>query len=132
MRAARQSTIQEIEAFLNGDGGPDIVVAQVPADIKNRLQAETDDVLFSSYTAQKQRRHPEITAQSFSWLQEMLDTGERLYDKKHHATVIHHREKPYVAVLKATSSGDKVYLQSFRRTDEKNISSLRKKSAGDG
>ena len=73
MQPVRRATIQEIDALLNGVGVADLVVAQVPADIKDRLSAKSDDVLLSRYTAGKQSRHPEITAQSFSWLQSMLE-----------------------------------------------------------
>jgi hypothetical protein len=106
------------------------VVAKTPLCILTKLGVSSNNVLLSRYTADKQKKHPEITAESFRWMQDLLDTGERLYDKSHHATVIQHRERPYVAVLKATKNGVEVYLQSFRRSDEKNIASLRKRSAG--
>jgi hypothetical protein len=132
MGEIRQASIEEIAGFLAGNATHPIAVAAVPIDIQSALGASAVHVLLSRYTADKQKKHPEITAESFRFLQELLDTGERLYDKKHHATVIQHREQPYVAVLKATKSGEEVYLQSFRRTDAKNIASLRKRSAGGG
>jgi hypothetical protein len=125
------STHAEIFAFLGGTGGKPIVVAKVPLDIKAKLGANTDHVLLSRYTADKQKKHPEITAASYGKLQHLLDHGERLYDTKHHVTVIHHSSNPHVAVLKATQSGHEVYLQSFRRSDAGNVASL-KKRAGDG
>ena len=128
----KQASIEEIAGFLAGNDTHPIAVATVPADIQSVLGTSTGHVLLSRYTADKQKKHPEITAESFRFLQELLDTGERLYDRKHHVTVIQHREQPYVAVLKATKSGEEVYLQSFRRTDAKNITSLRKRSAGGG
>ena len=124
------ATVDEIAVFLSGSMSNPINVARVPADIRTFLGTSTDIILLSRYTADKQKKHPEITADSFFWLQELLDSGERLYDKKHHATVIQHREQPYVAVLKATKNGEEVYLQSFRRSDTKNIASLRKRNAG--
>lgn len=130
MTATKPATLDEIAAFLSGGMFNPINVARIPADIRVFLGASTEHILLSRYTADKQKKHPEITVASFGWLQELLDSGERLYDKKHHATVIQHREQPYVAVLKATKSGEEVYLQSFRRTDAKNIASLRKRNAG--
>lgn len=127
---SRASSLQEIAEFMAGDAANPIPVAVVPTDIRQRLGASSEIVLLSRYTADKQRKHPEITAESFGWLQELLDGGERLYDQKHHATVIQHREEPYLAVLKATSDGSEVYLQSFRRTDAKNIASLKKRVNG--
>lgn len=132
MNEAKPASIKEIAAFLSGSTPHPITVARTPADIRAVLGASSDSIQLSRYTADKQKKHPEITAESFRWLQELLDTGERLYDQKHHATVIQHREQPYMAVLKATKNGKEVYLQSFRRSDAKNIASLRKRSAGGG
>lgn len=105
-------------------------MAKVPLDIKAKLGATTDHVLLSRYTADKQKKHPEITAESYGKLQHLLDHGERLYDAKHHVTVVQHSSHPYVAVLKATQSGHEVYLQSFRRSDAKNVASLKRRGAG--
>lgn len=125
------ASVELIRRFLAGHGDNPIAVARVPADIRTTIESTADAVLLSRYTADKQAKHPEITADSFCWLQELLDSGERLYDKKHHATVIYHRDQPFVAVLKATANGCEVYLQSFRRTDAKNIASMRKKAGGE-
>ena len=121
----------KINGFLAGSGIAPIAVASVPSDIKSALSAKTDYVLLSRYTADKQAKHPEITADSFTFLQEILDRGERLYDKHHHATIIHYRELPYVAILKVTADGGEVYLQSFRRSDAKNIASLKRRAGGE-
>ncbi|MEX8503979.1 hypothetical protein [Leptothrix ochracea] len=121
----------EIVQFIASDATEPIPVALVPLDIQQRIGSLSGVVLLSRYTADKQRKHPEITAESYTWLQSLLDQGDRIYDKKHHVTVIHHREQPYMAVLKATTSGAEVYLQSFRRTDAKNVASLKRRS-GDG
>lgn len=130
MRKTGPATIEEVEDFLAGLNQPPIIVAMLPADIRSALIANTSTVLLSRYTADKQKKHPKITAESFRWLQELLDTGERIYDKKNHVTVIQHRDQPYLAVLKSTKNSEEVYLQSFRRSDAKNISSLRKRNAG--
>lgn len=124
------ATHAEISDFLAGTSGKPIVVAMVPIDIKARLKATSDHVLLSRYTADKQKKHPEITAASYGKLQHLLDHGERLYDTKHHVTVIQHSSHPFVAVLKSTQSGSEVYLQSFRRSDAKNVASLMKRGAG--
>ena len=129
---ARMNTAnqREIAEFLAGKSGLPIVVATLPADIAERLDILARDVLLSRYTADKQKKHPEITAESFSWLQDLLNYGERLYDKKNHATVIFRKDKPYLVVLKATKNRLEVYLQSFRRSDDKNIESLKKRAGG--
>ncbi len=130
MPPKRVASPAEIHTFMVGVSTHPITVGLLPMDIQKRLGASADVVLLSRYTADKQRKHPEITACSFSWLQDLLDNGARLYDKKHHATVIYHREQPYLVVLKVTSDGSEVYLQSFRRTDAKNIASLKKRVNG--
>lgn len=124
------SSVAEISAFLDGKSHKNIVVASVPLDIKAKLGANSDYVLLSRYTVDKQKKHPEITAESYSKLQYLLDHGERLYDAKHHVTVIQHSSHPYVAVLKSTQSRHEVYLQSFRRSDAKNVASLKRRGAG--
>lgn len=130
MRKTAPANIEEIEDFLSGINHHPIIVAMLPADIRSALSANTSTVLLSRYTADKQKKHPEITAESFRWLQELLDAGERIYDKKNHVTVIQLRDQPYLAVLKATKNSEEVYLQSFRRSDAKNIASLKKRNAG--
>lgn len=128
--AIRVASEQEIHAFLRGGGSAPMVVAEVPSDIQSRLGTSAVAVYLSRYTVEKQRKHPEITAQHYGRLQELLDGGERIYDKDNHVAVVHIGDEPYVAVLKATRDRREVYLQSFRRTDQKNIKALRKKGSG--
>jgi hypothetical protein len=97
MNETTPASIEEIANFLSGSTLHTIIVALSPADIRVRLCASTDSIRLSRYTADKQKKHPEITAESFLWLQELLNTGERLYDQKHHATVIWHREPPMLS-----------------------------------
>jgi hypothetical protein len=115
-----------IRQFLeSGDPGT-IPIAALPLDIRERLAANTDQVLLSRYTAGKQKKHPEITAESYAdLLQKIIDNGERLPAKPLHAVVIQDRGEWFVAVLKVTKAGDEVYLQSFRRSDDKDIAKLR-------
>lgn len=126
----QKATVSEIAKFLAGAGESPLVVAALPPDVKKALGANTDAVIISRYTADKQAKHPEITADSFAWLQELIDNGERIYDVKNHVVVLQYREQPYLAVMKVTASGEYVFLQSFRRTDAKNIETLRARSAG--
>jgi len=121
------ATIAEIASFLAGRGNGPLVVARVPADIMQRLGASSSWLLLSRYTANKQKAHPEITSSSFGFLQEVLDIGERIYDREHHAVVVQRREKPYKAAVKVTRSGNEVYLQTFHRSDDRNISSIKRR-----
>jgi hypothetical protein len=126
------TSLDDIATYLAGHGTKPIIVAKVPHDIQARLHASSNAVLLSRYTADKQGKHPEITAESFGMLQQLLDHGERLYDQRHHAIVIYEMGQPYVAVLKVTKNLDEVYLQSFRRSDLKNVASLRNRNTGGG
>lgn len=121
------ASLQEIEAFLAGESSDPLRIALAPRDIQAQIGATDSAIYLSRQTAVKQLKHPEITAQSYVWLQELLDNGERVYDRARHAIVIYLSGEPYVAVLKATADGMAIFLQSFRRTDAKNIEALRKR-----
>lgn len=114
-----------IRQFLESNRSDPVPVAVLPADIRKQLGVDTDRVLLSRYTADKQRKHPEITSDSYGWLQDLLDQGQRISGKPFHVVVIQRRGEWFVAVLKATQAGDEVYLQSFRRSDAKDIAKLR-------
>lgn len=113
-----------IRNFLEVDDPAPIPIAVLPSDIREN-RANTDRVLLSRYTANKQRKHPEITAESYAWIQELIDHGERIIGRLLHIVVIQHRDQWFVAVLKATQARNEVYLQSFRRSDAKDIAKLR-------
>ena len=113
MKTLPLATLDEIAGFLAGHGKNPVCVAAIPIDIRDKLGALSDAVMMSRHTADKQLKHPEITAESYAWLQELLDDGERLYDKTHHATAILHRDQLYMAVLKVTRDKREVFLQSF-------------------
>lgn len=117
-----------------GGGSDCITVARLPEDIRQRLAVSGKEVLLSRQTLEKQKKHPEITQEHYErFLQRLLDEGERIYDRERHVVVIQSASPPYVAVLKATRAGDEVYLQSLRRSDEKNIAALRaRKGVGGG
>lgn len=121
----------EIQALIDGARVEPISVAQLPADIALQLDARTFEVLLSRQTALKQAKHPEITPESYAMLNDLLKEGTRVYDRERHVIVIWRKDQPYVAVLKVTASGEYVFLQSFRRSDQKNIESLLKRSAGE-
>lgn len=114
-----------IRKYLESDDPAPIPIAVLPSDIRENLGANTDRVLLSRYTANKQRKHPEITAESYAWIQDLIDHGERIIGRLLHVVVIQHRDQWFVAVLKATQARNEVYLQSFRRSDAKDIAKLR-------
>lgn len=123
------ASLKEIEAFLSGASTEPIPIALAPRDIQAQIGAINRSIYLSRQTVLKQLKHPEITAESYAWLQELLDNGERVYDRARHAIVIYLRGAPYIAVLKATADGMAIFLQSFRRSDAKNIEALRKRKS---
>lgn len=129
-KAAMASPV-EIQALIDGRAVQPLSVAQLPADIALQLDARTFEVLLSRQTALKQATHPEITPESYALLNDLLKEGERVYDRARHVIVIWRKDQPYVAVLKVTANGQYVFLQSFRRSDQKNIESLLKRNAGE-
>jgi hypothetical protein len=121
----------EIQSLIDGQTTEPVTVAQLPTDIAFKLDARTFEVLLSRQTALKQATHPEITADSYAMLGDLLKEGQRVYDRDRHVIVIWRKDLPYVAVLKVTTGGEYVFLQSFRRSDDKNIESLLKRGAGE-
>ena len=125
------ATTDEIRGFLESSAKNPLDIATLPADIAIRLGAKSDTVLLSRYTADKQRKHPEVMPESYAELQSLLDNGERIYDKANHVIVVALKSTPWLAVLKVTNDFEWVFLQSLRRTDESNLKSLRKRIGGD-
>jgi hypothetical protein len=126
----KAAAVQQVRELLQSPAHEPVVVANLPGDIKERLQALSSEVWLSRETAEKQVKHPEITAESYGWLDELLLKGERIYDRARHVIVIWHQDRPYMAVLKVTKDNQYVFLQSFRRTDAKNVADIKNKNAG--
>ena len=130
MENKKVTALDEIIKFIDGNGLESIVVAAVPVDICTALGADSRSVLLSRYTVDKQVKHPEVTPEKYLELQLLLDAGERIYDKKNHVIVVYSMSALWMAVLKVTNDKQLVFLQSFRRTDQKNLQAIRKSAEG--
>lgn len=89
-------------------------VAVVPKSDQALIGATVNVVQLSRETLEKQRqRHPELTASEYQWAQNAIDQGKVVQDGQ---SLIYVLEKAgYVSVVKATKSGEAMFLTSFRR-----------------
>lgn len=95
--------------------GEVLPVAMMPADQAEALRAQTHTVMLSSDTLIKQAaRHPEIAADDYAWVQLAIDAGERIADGPRSVVYLLERDG-WVAVVKATRTGQGLYMTSFRR-----------------
>ncbi len=115
--------------FIQGAIPGERPVAVLPGDLRSMLAANTDALLLSRETAAKQyRKHPEITAEDYRRVQAMLDYGEVRRDRGMHLGLLHEQGALYYAVIKATTTGNAVFLQTLRRTNASDINKIRARS----
>jgi len=114
--------------FVSGSVSGVHPVAVLDPHLQKKLGSKVRTVLLSQETVVKQRRHPEIGAHDYRMLQSLLDHGEIRSDRKRHFLAMRQNGSWHVAVVKSTTSGHEVYLQSLRRSDDKNIAALRARS----
>lgn len=99
-----------------------------------KIGATVQAVVLSEATVTKQvREHPEVEADEYSVIQQAMDEGEVIQDSP--TTLIYILESQgYVSVVKATKTGQAIFLSSFRRLSndeakrDKEIQRLRSKS----
>ena len=79
------------------------------------IGALTAVVKLSSETLQKQRkRHPELSAEEYAQLQQAIEQGRVVQDGSKNLIFIY-EAAGYVAIVKATQTGEGVFATSFRR-----------------
>jgi hypothetical protein len=91
-------------------------VAVLPDASAARIGATARTVRLSAESAEKQlRAHSEISPGEYAFVQVAIDHGREIQDTP--TSLIHILEDPagYVSVVKATATGQAVFLQSFRR-----------------
>jgi hypothetical protein len=80
------------------------------------IGAKTRTVMISAETARKQAvRHKELVASEYRFVQEAITRGTRVQDTDTSAVYLLEDDQGYVTVVKATRSGQVVFLTSFRR-----------------
>lgn len=119
----------DFASFARGTLGGSRAIAVIPDDVKLLLTATSDVLLLSQATAIKQfREHPDIVPVDYMRVQKMLDRGELLRDRALHLGLLQEQGKWFYAVIKATKSGESIYLQSLRRTNVSDINDIRARS----
>lgn len=114
------------------------VIAVLNEKMVSRIQSKTAAVQISAETMVKQtREHSELSADEYHFVQTSLDVGEVIEDERG-ALIFINEADGYVSVVKATRSGNAVFLTSFRRLSSQEakrdaeIRRLRDKAAGGG
>lgn len=93
-----------------------VPVAMLPDDLASAIGARTRVVQFSDYTAEKGRaKHPEVSAESFAIVAELIEKGEVLKQDDRNLILIGPGDLPWLAVIKRTENGLENYLSTFYR-----------------
>jgi len=113
----RVSQRNAIDAFMRMPVGR-AEVGTVPEKARQALGAATPHVLLSEETLEKQNRHhPEITAEDYAKLPDLLASPHILaQDGVHHVLFFRRDGQDYRAALKAEVDRGDVHLVSFHRT----------------
>ena len=118
--------------FLEARGkiGGMLPVAVLPEEYMASIGAKTNVVHMSADTLWKNTaHHPDITTAEYLRLQEVIERPQVLAQnagKTQISAIMDIDGKPYFAVLKSANGGKELFLQSFRRTDDKAIQGLKK------
>ena len=91
-------------------------VGYIGAEEAAAIGATARVVQLSPETVAKQMRaHPELSPGEYAAVQEAIDQGVRVQDTARSLVFILDESPGYVSVVKATVSGEAVFLASFRR-----------------
>lgn len=118
--AGRTAAVQlaESDAFARWMASPEgeFALASLTEADAAAIGAKTRTVMISAETARKQAtRHKELAAGEYRFVQEAITRGTRVQDTDTSAVYLLEDDRGYVTVVKATRSGQAVYLTSFRR-----------------
>lgn len=91
-------------------------VGVLPAQYVAAMAIKTDVVRLSAETMKKQaRRHPDLTVEHYGRIQEALEKGEAVFEDDKNAIFLLNEPGGVVAIVKATRTGNAVFLTSLRR-----------------
>lgn len=104
-----------------------VPVAMLPDDLARSLGSSSRVVQFSDYTAAKGRaKHPEVLADSYQVVTDLLDNGELRLKGDKHLLLIGEGDLPWVAVIKRTLDGSENYLSTlYRASSSRYLARLR-------
>ena len=138
-KAATQSFV-ESSAFADWYKKPkgSFPVGVVPKGDRVRIGAKPRTLIMSDETALKQKRvHGELKVSEYRQVQQTIDQGDIIADGKKHLIYVL-ESAGYVSVVKASRTGNELFLQSFRRLSsnaarrDKEIQRLRDKKKQGG
>jgi SPP1 gp7 family putative phage head morphogenesis protein len=106
-----------------------IPVAVLPKEYVKAIGAKTNIVQLSSDTLQKNaEHHPEITAQDYFNLQTIIEKAQLIVqDGPNTMVFLQVEDKLYYAAIKATQTGNGLFMTSLRLAHEGDIEQIRKK-----
>lgn len=95
-------------------------IAKLPAADAHAIGSQTATVLLSAESMRKQKNeHPELTPEEYAFAQTAIDGGTKVKDSAHSLVYILEEAGAdaggYVTVVKATRTGETVFLTSLRR-----------------
>lgn len=120
----RSQSREDLADLLAGKRQSPVVVATLPDDIGRYFGTHSRKVLLSEDTVSRHAGKHGWTVSLFNDLQPVLDKGKLYADRERHILVIEGHQSPMLAVLKVTENGREVYLQSYYRTNERQMRNI--------
>lgn len=101
-------------------------IAKIPPEDAKAIGAQTGTVLLSADTMKKQlREHAELAPEEYAKAQEAIDAGAKVKDGAHSLVYVLEDGSAdaggYVTVVKATRTGETVFLTSLRRLSHNDV-----------
>ena len=120
---------ESFAAFLAGKGEQALYpVAVLGERIAGEFDAASKTVYLSSETAAKQRKHhPELAAEDYQEIQDILDNGEYVKQGAAKLAFTHHSHRWFTAILKKTIDNKETYLVSFFRSNPRTVRQIKKR-----
>lgn len=118
------------DVFLaSGDELTQVPVMVLDRQLQDAIGAQAQVVVMSGQTYAKQRRnHPELTRSDYSVLALMAEDPDIVFQSADlKIALIWYRGVPYRAVVKAADDGRQLFLVSFHRIRQSQVSELRAK-----
>ena len=106
------------------------IVATISTSLAKILKSNTNNVVFSEASIKKNmKHHPDIKEEVYKRLDEIVGRTHLIVrDSERNIAIALYMDEMYHYALKATRSGNVIFLTSFRRTKQKDIDRLRKKA----
>ncbi|MFV0475339.1 MAG: phage minor head protein [Pikeienuella sp.] len=116
-----------------GSASGAVPVAMLSESAAEALGAKTRVALYSSETAEKERRkHGDAALDLLALTQEAFDGPDVFPDDRSRVAFVEVRGKLWRIVLKATQDKAEIYITSFHRSNPKQLEKWRRRSGGDG